>query len=123
MKKLWAIIISFALLTISISTLVFYRPLISENIEEIPCYVGVAFGGNTTTEAKLVIDRIKEYSNLFILQSGPISTNETATNEICDYAVASGLDIIVYFGDLAPRILSEKNLTWRASWVLSLIHI
>jgi hypothetical protein len=119
LKKLWAIIISFLLLTISISTLVFYRPLISGNIEEPPCFVGVAFGGNTTTEAKLVINRIKEYSNLFILQSGPISTNETATNEICDYAVASGLNIIVYFGDLDPRILAEKNLTWRASWVNS----
>ncbi len=71
---------------------------------------------NTTNEAKLLIDRVKTYTNLFVLQSGPISTNETATNEICDYAVASGLNIIVYFGDLSPRILEEKNLTWRSTW-------
>ena len=90
MKKHWAIIISVALLTILVITLFFYQPLINESAEEPPCYIGVAFGGNTTTEAKLIIDQTKEYSNLFILQSGPISTNETATVEICDYAVASG---------------------------------
>jgi len=67
----------------------------------------------------LLIDRVKSYSNLFILQSGPISANETATNEICDYAVANKLNIIVYFGDLAPTILERKNLTWRSSWLNS----
>lgn len=61
-------------------------------------YVGVAFCGNTTTEAKQLIDKIKEYTNLFVLQSGPISKNETAINIICDYAVDSGLYFIVYFG-------------------------
>jgi len=95
----------------------FYLTLETKENEQF--YVGVAFGGNTSAEAKLLIDRVKNYTNLFVLQSGPISENETATTEICDYAVASGLNIIVYFGDLAPRILMEKNLTWRASWVSS----
>ncbi|MCX6644568.1 MAG: hypothetical protein NT043_05125, partial [Candidatus Bathyarchaeota archaeon] len=38
-------------------------------------YVGVAFCGNTTEEAKLLIDRVKSYTNLFVLDSGrnPIS--------------------------------------------------
>ncbi len=84
-------------------------------------YIGVAFCGNTSTEAKLLIDRVKEYTNLFILQSGPISTNETAIDEICNYAVDSGLNLIVYFGDLNPYILSLKHLEWRATWVSSAI--
>lgn len=65
-----------------------------------PAYVGVAFGGSTAAEAKLLIDRVKTYTNLFILDSGsaPLSRNETAINEICDYAVAQGLNVIINLG-------------------------
>lgn len=79
-------------------------------------FIGVAFCGNTVDEAKLLIDRVKGYTNLFILQSGPISNDENATTQICDYATDSGLSIIVYFGDLDPTILRMKNLEWRATW-------
>jgi hypothetical protein len=90
----------------------------NESTEETAdCYVGVSFCGNTTAEAERLIDRVKEFTNLFILQSGPVSENETATNEICDYAVEAGLNIIVFFGDLDPKILQNKGLTWRLSWL------
>jgi hypothetical protein len=79
-------------------------------------YVGVSFCGDTAAEAKLLIDRVKSYTNLFVLQSGPVSANETATTEICDYAVNAGLKIIVFFGDLTPRLLSA-DLVWRLSWL------
>ena len=82
-----------------------------------PVYVGVAFGGNTVDEAKAMIDRTKNYTNLFILQSGPLTENQTATTEICDYAAASGLNLIVYFNDFDPRVLAQKDLTWRTTWV------
>ncbi|HJW65478.1 MAG TPA: hypothetical protein VJ507_01715, partial [Candidatus Bathyarchaeia archaeon] len=81
-------------------------------------YVGVAFCGNTTAEAELLIDRVKGYMNLLVLQSGPVSWNETATNEICDYAVQAGLSIVVYFGDLNPRVLTNET-SWRIDWVNS----
>ena len=76
----------------------------SSNSQKDSVYVGVAFGGNTIDQAKLLIDRVKTYTNLFILDSGinPISTNETAAREICDYAVNAGLNIIVNLGTWTP---------------------
>jgi hypothetical protein len=63
-------------------------------------YSGVAFGGTTVQQAKILIDRVKSYTNLFVLASGlnPISSNQTAVEEICDYATDEGLNIIVNLG-------------------------
>jgi hypothetical protein len=74
-------------------------------------YIGVAFCGNTTREAKLLIDRVKDYSNLFVLQSGPVSKNKTAINEICDYAVESDLDFIVFLGWF------DYEHLWQVPWL------
>jgi hypothetical protein len=91
----------------------------SENkSEETPeIYVGFTFCGNTTAEAKLLVDRVKDFTNLFVLFSGPVSHNETALTEICEYAISAELNIIVYFGDLNSRILPRNNLEWRLSWI------
>ena len=40
-------------------------------------YVGVAFGGNTTEQAKLLIDRTKTYTNLFILTQAETVSAQT----------------------------------------------
>ncbi len=74
-------------------------------------HVGVSFGGNTTAQAKVLIDRVKNFTNLFVVQSGPVSTNETSLNEIVHYAVASDLDVIVYFGYFNPAY------PWQIPWL------
>ena len=74
-------------------------------------HVGVSFCGNTTAEARLLIDRVKTYTNLLVVQSGPVSVNETSMNEIVNYAVCSGLDVIVYFG------FFNHNYTWQIPWL------
>ncbi len=90
-------------------------------------YVGVAFGGNTTEEAKVLIDKVKGYTNLFILDSGrnAITQNETAVDEICDYAVANGLSVIVNVGiqqsfDASRYWFWNQSLKvteqWKATW-------
>ncbi len=96
----------------------FLSSLVSEKTEETPeIYVGLAFCGNSTAEAKLLIDLVKDFTNLFVLYSGPVSHNETAMTEISEYAIAAELNIIVYFGDLDSRVLPRNNLEWRLTWV------
>jgi len=73
-------------------------------------YFGVTYGQNTFEEAKLLIDRVKNYTNLFVINSAPISENQTALNEIADYAAKADLHFIVYF-------FSLYNATWKQQWV------
>jgi len=104
-------ILSLVLVVILIVALVISIDSPSGNEAAQSFYVGVAFCGDTTAEAKLLIDRVKNYTNLFVLQSGPISKNETAINEICDYAVAAGLHIIAYFGYF------DDDCPWQVPWL------
>jgi hypothetical protein len=85
----------------------------SNETDQSPFYVGVTFCGNTTQEAKLLIDKVKDYTNLFVLQSGVISTNESATNEICDYATNQNLNIIV---NLGVNWTYNRVWTWQYPW-------
>ena len=93
----------------------------SKNSDSKPFYVGVTFGGSTATEAKLLIDKVKDYTNLFILQSGPLQNNVPAINEIGDYAVNSGLNLILYFGTdsswLMKTWLDQYDGHWNASFL------
>ncbi len=66
--------------------------------ESQPFYVGVTFGGVTVADAKVLIDKVKNYTNLFVLQSGELQRNYTAMDEIGDYATSSGLGFAIYCG-------------------------
>ena len=101
------------------------------NSWEMP-YVGTAFCGSTVEEAKLLIDRVKTYTNLFVLDTGssPISWNKTAVYEICDYATSNGLSIILNVGtinqsswfwnaetyDLRVQKLNSTKQEWTTRW-------
>jgi hypothetical protein len=70
-------------------------------------YVGVEFAydksSGDTEELlgylKAMVDKVKDYTNLFVIGSIEITFNQTALNEACDYVVSSGLNLIVFFTD------------------------
>jgi hypothetical protein len=91
----------------------YYEP----SADEANVNVGVAFCGNTTAEAKLLIDRTESYTSLFILNSAgnPISRNQTMIEEIGDYAVASDLKIIINLGYNSTGRRFPRNWFWSLS--------
>jgi hypothetical protein len=109
-KRLSILFIVLIVIITSLSAVFLYSRQLNSAVSE-QVYLGTSFCGNTTTEAKLLIDKVKDYTNLFVLQSGPVSYNMTAATEICDYATSQGLDIIVFLSWFDPEH------PWRYPWI------
>ena len=109
-----AIILSAALILIVLIGLVAVIAVI--NYTSKPFYVGVTFGGDTAAEAKQLIDRVKNYTNLFVIQSSPLQNNLTAMEEVCDYAVNAGLNIITYFSSFESQAAASFINTAQTRW-------
>jgi hypothetical protein len=80
--------------------------------DEDALFFGVTFGSESANEAKFLIDKVKGYTNLFVVDSWTISINETALNEVCDYAVKANLKFIVFFD-----YISHVTYSWHLSWL------
>jgi len=115
MNKKWLTIATMLLMTIIVLSSLFinYR----NNIEKPNpnFFVGVTFGSNTSKEAKLLIDKVKDYTNLFVVDSWDISTNETAMNEITEYAMNANLNIMVYFDFIYYNVTRDIGTTYNSS--------
>jgi hypothetical protein len=112
--KLGSIFLSILLVSATIFSLHFYYFTKNEDYKE-KFFFGVSYGQNTAEQAKTLIDKVKNYTNLFIINSYPITTNYTnpdILNEICDYAAKSDLYFIVYFFSFHPDAGD-----WQQEWV------
>ncbi len=64
-------------------------------------YVGVEYAyGSSLSEVKVLVDKVKDYTNLFIVGAAGLSFNRTALTEACDYIFNAKLDFIVQFTGL-----------------------
>lgn len=90
--------------------------LFGENKDTKQFYVGVTYCGESAEEAKLLIDRVKDYTNLFVLQSGLLQIAPDTINEIGDYAVSSGMYYMVYFGNQYQAQLEYWLKTGEGRW-------
>ncbi len=84
----------------------------STSCEDLEFYVGVevAYPNANVSDVRLMVDKVRNYTNLFVIGSIELTFNETALNESCDYIYDKGLNIIVLFTD--PRKYSFNTLTW-----------
>jgi hypothetical protein len=74
-------------------------------------FFGVTLGQPSVQAAETQIDRVKNSTNFIVVASWDITTNETALNQICDYAYQANLKFIVYF-DYISRIIYPWHSTW-----------
>jgi hypothetical protein len=70
-------------------------------------FVGVAYCGNSVADGKTLIEKVKSYTNLFVLQSGLLQRDFNSVNELGDYAVASGMYFLPYFGNYVQASFSS----------------
>ncbi|HUS89924.1 MAG TPA: hypothetical protein VMW91_11300, partial [Desulfosporosinus sp.] len=112
-KPVALILLTFLVISASITSIFVHNQINRDSKEEF--FFGVTYGQNTLEEAKILIDKVKNYTNLFIINSYPITTNNTdpdVLNEICDYAAKSDLYFIVYFFSFHPDAGD-----WQQEWV------
>ena len=72
-------------------------------------YVGVTYCGNSVKDGKALIDKVKHYTNLFVLQSGTLQRDLESVNELGDYAISSGMYFLPYFG----YYIEETKMGWK----------
>jgi hypothetical protein len=70
-------------------------------------YVGIeyAYGANQTVQAQVaqihaLVDKVKDYTNLFVMGSVGLTFNQTALTQACDYIFNAKLNFIVLFTGL-----------------------
>jgi hypothetical protein len=113
MKNKWLFLLIALLVSAVCLPIVYVHYQIEKESSNENFFFGVTYGLNTTSEAKLLIDKVKGYTNLFVVDSWDITTNETALNEICEYAVDAKLNIMVYF----DFVLYAGNVSWFHTWL------
>src|SRR4030066_1019389 len=111
MKQMWLILFIALLVSALCLPIVYFHYKIRDEASKENLLFGVSFGWNTTSEAKLLIDKVKGYTNLFLINSWDISTNETSLNEICEYTVNANMSFMLYF-DFISHITYPWHLTW-----------
>lgn len=95
-----------------------------KTIESAPkAYVGVTYCGDSVTQAEQLIDKVKGYTNLFVLQSGLLEQNFNSVNEIGNYAVDAGMYFLPYFGTIIQASFSAWLDSAKQKWGSHLIGV
>ena len=107
MNRKLAILTATLLIALILLTLFLAINLLSNQTAGRQFYVGVeyAYGNNQTaqvqvTQVQTLVDKVKAYTNLFVMDSVGLTSNSTALSEACDYIFNAKLNFIVLFTGL-----------------------
>lgn len=94
MKRKYAIVAAVLLVVlIAVSLFLIFKPVSSRAF-----YVGVEFAySDQVSQLEALVDKVKDYTNLFVIGDLNLTFNEAALTQACDYIVDSGLSFIVLF--------------------------
>ncbi len=116
MKEVWLASISLILIWIVIAALLLFPPNPNASASKRDDFLlGVTFGSNSLPEAKILVDKVKEYTNLFVVDSYDIGLSETALTDVCDYAVNADLHVLPFFNFLLYNVTSNIGSFYNAS--------
>jgi hypothetical protein len=116
MKRLFAVLAIVVLVIASLSLLLSAINTQKNSAQQRQqAYVGITYCENSVADGKLLIDKVKNCTNLFVLQSGSLQRDLKSVEELGDYAVSSGLAFLPYFGVYIPPSFSVwlENVTHR----------
>lgn len=94
-----AFVLAIALIAVILVSLFALNEWFSNRQSTPDFFVGVELAYGNTSDLKKLVDKVKNYTNLFVIGSLEISFNQTALNEACDYIVDARLHFIVLFTD------------------------
>ena len=98
MNRKLAVAITAVLIVLVGSSIFLVSSLFSHPTASRDFYVGVEYGyGNQASEVKALVDKVRDYTNLFVIGSVDLTFNQTGLDEACDYVAAAGLNFIMLF--------------------------
>lgn len=104
LNRSFTVLVVILLIAIITLTILFTRDALNDQSSARPFYLGVeyAYGVNQTDQVQLaeiqgLVQKVKTYTNLFVLGTVTLTFNQTALNEACDYIYQNKLSFIVLF--------------------------
>ena len=98
MNRKLVVLITSILIVLVVLSVFLAANLFSQQTSRQEFYVGVEYAyGDQVSEVQALVDKVKNYTNLFVIGSIDLSSNETALDEACNYIFNAKLNFIVLF--------------------------
>jgi hypothetical protein len=76
--------------------------------------VEMAYTNANVSDVRTMVDRVKDYTNVFVIGSIELTYNESALNESCDYIHDAGLKIVVLLTNFTSYSFDTRVWTTKA---------